>query len=90
MLALAYVRRGYPTKAYEQLRELLEATCSEGYIRLFLDEGEELADLLRGLLPSLYEKKRLAYARHILSSFALQAGVSGFQTTSGIAPWLSH
>jgi LuxR family transcriptional regulator, maltose regulon positive regulatory protein len=49
--------------------ELLVATHAEGYLRLFLDEGEELFDLLRGLLSHLRENTLLAYARHILNAF---------------------
>jgi LuxR family maltose regulon positive regulatory protein len=72
VLALAYSRQGSYSKARELLRDLLVATRSEGYLRIFLNEGKELADLLRGLLPSLHEKVLLVYVRHILNAFALK------------------
>jgi LuxR family transcriptional regulator, maltose regulon positive regulatory protein len=71
VLALAYARQGAQVKAREQLGDVLIATHAEGYLRLFLDDGEELFDLLRGFLPHLREDVLLAYARHILNAFTL-------------------
>ena len=45
-------------------------------LRLYLDEGEELADLLRGLLPQVREKTLLVYARRILNAFDRETGTS--------------
>jgi len=73
ILALAYARQGAPEEARRLLRELLATARGEGYLRLFLDEGEELAALLRGFLPHLREKTLLTYARHILSAFAQES-----------------
>lgn len=73
VLTLAYARQGMHAKAREQLRVVLLATHAEGYLRLFLDEGEELFDLLRGLLSHLRENTLLAYARHILNAFPQHA-----------------
>jgi LuxR family maltose regulon positive regulatory protein len=87
VLTLVYARRGFQSEARERLRELLAAACSEGYVRLFLDEGEELAELLRGLLPSLHEKVLLAYARQLLSGFAPQTSDSPPQTAPGVSPF---
>jgi LuxR family maltose regulon positive regulatory protein len=88
VLALAYARRGFQAEARERLRELLAGACSEGYVRLFLDEGEELAELLRGLLPSLHEKALLAYTKHLLSAFAEQMSDPTPQTTPGASRFL--
>jgi LuxR family maltose regulon positive regulatory protein len=77
VLALAYERQGQHERARERLLALLEVACSEGYLRLFLDEGGEMADLLRRLLPHLRERALLAYARHILSVFPSQSGAPG-------------
>jgi len=85
VLVLAYSQQGSHEKARKQLHKLLETTRSEGYLRLYLDEGEELADLLRKLLPHLREKVLLAYARHILSAFAREIGVPALETTPGAA-----
>lgn len=70
MLILTSLRQGAQANARQQLRELLAAARSSGYLRLFLDEGEELADLLRRLLPHLHEKALSAYAQRILHAFA--------------------
>jgi LuxR family maltose regulon positive regulatory protein len=83
VLALAYFQHGLCEKACEELYELLEATHNEGYLRLFLDEGEELAELLRELLPHLREKVLLTYARHLLAAFAQEAGGSTRKVTNG-------
>ncbi len=86
VLVLAYARLGAHAKAHEHLRNLLAAAHGEGYLRLFLDEGEELFDLLRRFLPHLRENVLLAYARHILSAFT-QNGTSTQKATSA-APLL--
>ncbi len=43
---------------------------SEGYQRLFLDEGEPVADLLRATLPEVQEKPLIAYIHMLLRAFA--------------------
>jgi LuxR family transcriptional regulator, maltose regulon positive regulatory protein len=83
VLALAYFQQRLHQKAREHLRDVLEMAHSEGYVRLFLDEGEELADLLRELLPHLHEKVLLAYARRLLSAFPLENGASDRKATPG-------
>jgi len=80
VLVLAYSQQGTYEKAYKQLHELLETTRSEGYLRLLLDEGEELADLLRRLLSHLREKVLLAYVRRILNAFAQESGAPTLTT----------
>jgi LuxR family transcriptional regulator, maltose regulon positive regulatory protein len=84
-LTLAYSRAGSNEQARELLRELLETTRSEGYVRLFLDEGEELAELLRGLLPNLREKALQSYARRLLDAFALESGAVATQAAETAA-----
>ena len=73
VLVIAYSCADLQTKASAQLRELLITAQGENYLRLFLDEGQIIADLLHGLLPSLREKALLSYVRHILSAFARPA-----------------
>ncbi|GHP00526.1 helix-turn-helix transcriptional regulator [Reticulibacter mediterranei] len=79
VLALAYAKLRAYEKAREQLVEVLETTRGEGYLRLFLDEGKELALLLRALLPSLHEKALLVYVRQILGAFAQESRSSDEQ-----------
>jgi LuxR family maltose regulon positive regulatory protein len=80
VLALAYIRQGAREKAQQQLLALLRTTQSENYLRLYLDEGEELADLLRGLLPQIREKTLLAYTRRILNAFDRETSTSDTKT----------
>jgi LuxR family maltose regulon positive regulatory protein len=70
VLILALLKQGEQVNARQQLCELLAAARSSGYLRLFLDEGEELADLLCRVLPLLREKALFAYAQRILHAFA--------------------
>ncbi len=86
VLILAYARQGAQVKAREQLRDVLLAAHAEGYLRLFLDEGEELLDLLRGLLTYPRENTLLAYVRHILNAFP-QNGITPQRAISE-APFL--
>lgn len=67
---MVYVQQSQREKAREQLSALLAAGHSEGYLRLFLDEGKIMATLLRELLPQLREKALSTYARAILAAFA--------------------
>ena len=85
VLALAYFRQSAREKAQQQLLELLRTTHSENYLRLYLDEGEELSDLLRGLLPQIREKVVLAYARRILNAFDRETGTSDQKTQPAAA-----
>jgi LuxR family maltose regulon positive regulatory protein len=74
VLVLAYARLGEQKQVQKQLHELLRIAHSENYQRLFLDEGSEIADLLRRLLPQLREKALLDYARRLLNAFAHEVG----------------
>src|SRR5258708_18561159 len=51
------------------LLTLLEHICTEGYLRLFLDEGEAMAMLLRPLVLQIHEQPLLAYLPRILCAF---------------------
>ena len=46
--------------------------ASEGYVRLFLDEGTALATLLRASLPAIREPSLVAYLQMLLHAFAAQ------------------
>lgn len=78
-LAYAALKRG--PEARQQLYQVLSQARSEGFVRLFLDEGEPLAMLLRALLPSLTEKPLRTYAQNLLHAFktSLLAGYSSGQ-----------
>ncbi|GHO57400.1 LuxR C-terminal-related transcriptional regulator [Ktedonobacter robiniae] len=70
VMILAYARQGTQIQARAQLQALLEATHSEKHTRLFLDEGEEMALLLRSILPQLTDKTLRHYTLHLLNAFA--------------------
>ncbi|QBD74568.1 hypothetical protein EPA93_00590 [Ktedonosporobacter rubrisoli] len=73
VLVLAYSQQGLAEEARQQLVELLQLTHFEGYLRLFLDEGQTLAGLLHNLLPYLRKEDLLAAARRILGAFAQES-----------------
>ncbi len=79
LLALVYAAHKQPGQTRHILLTLLEHTCTEGYLRLFLDEGEAMAMLLRPLVLHLREQPLLAYFQSILRAFP---GSGGAQATS--------
>ena len=74
VLVKAYLKQNAREKAQQHLLMLLRTTQSENYLRLYTDEGEEIADLLRGLLPHIREKKLLPYVHRILNAFDQASG----------------
>ncbi|GHO91133.1 hypothetical protein KSF_011810 [Reticulibacter mediterranei] len=75
LLALVYAERKQSAEARHVLQELLTQTRAEGYLRLFLDEGEAMATLLRSLLPFAHEKLLLADLQSILHAFPDSPGM---------------
>lgn len=63
--ALAYQAQGDSTQAVKILESTLSVAESEGYVRLFIDEGEPMARLLRKAVSS---GSALDYAARLLSS----------------------
>jgi LuxR family maltose regulon positive regulatory protein len=63
LLSLAYAARGSRGLAVETLVEALNLAQPEGHRRIFLDEGERMAALLRESLPEIRQKPLAAYAR---------------------------
>lgn len=55
-----------PEEAQRWLEQALAHACHEGFVRIFLDEGEPLARLLRELLPRLEPKRLRNYARGLV------------------------
>lgn len=81
VLSLAYARQGSHTKAREQLYAVLKSALREGCLRLFLDEGQEMATLLRNMLPYISETAALSFTQHLLSLFTAETH-EGLHTTS--------
>jgi LuxR family maltose regulon positive regulatory protein len=74
LLSLAYAASSRPVQARQALKEALILAQPEGFQRLFLDKGEELATLLRTLFLDLREEPLVSYARGLLLAFASLKG----------------
>jgi LuxR family maltose regulon positive regulatory protein len=72
LTALAHFTHKNLPQARQALREALVLAQTEGYQRLFLDEGETLATLLRAVLLDVREEPLVSYARSLLLAFAQQ------------------
>lgn len=59
-------------EAQQLLHEVLVQAFDRNATRLFLDAGEQMAILLRSLLPQLHDQPLLAYIRTLLSAFPAQ------------------
>jgi LuxR family maltose regulon positive regulatory protein len=70
LMARAYAVNDQLQEARHILHTVLMMTHAEGYLRLFLDEGEAMTTLLRGLVPYMREKHLMAYLQTILQAFA--------------------
>lgn len=69
LLALVYAAHEQREQARHTLLTLLEHTYTEGYLRLFLDEGEAMATLLRTLVPHVCKQPLLSYLQTLLCAF---------------------
>src|SRR5262249_28587476 len=56
LLALAHAALRQPEEARHLMYDMLVQAHTEGYMRLFLDEGRAVAELLRSILPGIREK----------------------------------
>jgi LuxR family maltose regulon positive regulatory protein len=87
LASFALVRDGNQTSSL--LKAALELAQTEGYQRLFLDEGEKMVVLLRTLLPALRKESYEPYTRKLLRTLTLHdleqktpltASISAFST----------
>jgi LuxR family maltose regulon positive regulatory protein len=85
-MVLAYAACKQGQEARHLLQQTLVQAQSENYLRLFLDEGESLALLLRSLLPTLQEKMLRTYVQHLLQLFHATALEANPQITSAPLP----
>lgn len=74
LTTLAHLSQQHLPQARQALFEALALAQPEGYRRLFLDEGEPLADLLRTLLPEMKEPSLGAYVQTLLRAFEAESG----------------
>ncbi len=75
LMTLAYASNRQEAQAYKTLRRALLQAQEEGFIRLFVDEGKPLAELLHALLPTVQDKKLYSYIQQILNIFQVEQGV---------------
>lgn len=75
LMALAYHAQQRLPEALQALQSALTTARPAGYLRLFLDEGLRLLDILRLLLTHTREKALLAYIQRILRAFATEPGI---------------
>jgi LuxR family maltose regulon positive regulatory protein len=88
--ALAHQAGGDLARARESLKQALALAHSEEYRRLFLDEGQPMAALLRDILPELQADPLLGYTRALLLAFAQEAGSHTRVPPSGLVEPLSE
>jgi putative CocE/NonD family hydrolase len=62
--------RQHIQEAKQLLRAVLSLAHTEGYLRLFLDEGAVMETLLRALVPHVREQALASYLQSILHAFA--------------------
>ena len=71
--ALAQAKLGKRIAGQSALQKSLALAQPQGYLRLFLDGGEAVRDLLVGLYPTLTDPALAQFARHILEAFPAPA-----------------
>ncbi len=69
LMVLAHQRLKHRQEAQRMLRKVIALAHTEGYLRLFLDGGEELSSLLRSLISQVREKPLHTYLQTILMAF---------------------
>jgi LuxR family maltose regulon positive regulatory protein len=88
LTALVHFTHKNLPQARQALREALVLAQTEGYQRLFLDEGETLATLLRAVLLDMREEPLLSYVRSLLLAFAQQQAEQQHDTSPHSTPAL--
>jgi LuxR family maltose regulon positive regulatory protein len=73
LMTLAYAALEDMSQAKQALVRALELAQTEGYRRLFLDEGEPLAAIMAGTLPDIQEEHLANFARALVYAQAQRA-----------------
>jgi LuxR family maltose regulon positive regulatory protein len=77
------------TEAQDLLRATLAQALGLHAMRLFLDAGQQMAILLRSLLPQIHDQPLLSYIRALLSAFPVQQQNSGQAQAASLVEPLS-
>lgn len=72
LAALAHRVLKDPEPAREAMTKALTLGQSQGFLRIFLDEGQSVASLIKSILPDLKDESMSAYARALLYLFGLE------------------
>ncbi len=88
LMALASVAGKRGTEAKRLLQEVFSHAALQGYQRLFLDEGETMATLLRLLLLGVRDLSLRAYLQALLRSFAKAQPDQQNRVSEGSSPLL--
>ena len=75
LMALAYAESRQRVQAEKTLQQALSQAQSEGFIRLFLDEGEPLAAVLRAFQLTAQDKGLSRYTQHLLHLFQAEQDI---------------
>ena len=70
LMAQAHMALKQTQEARQNMRVVLSCAHGEGYLRLLLDEGEQLSTLLHTSFTSLLEKPLITYLQTVLNAFA--------------------
>ncbi|HEX4206776.1 MAG TPA: LuxR C-terminal-related transcriptional regulator [Ktedonobacteraceae bacterium] len=70
LMSLAYTRMRQQEQAERLLRQALAEGMKAAFLRVFLDEGPELEELLRALWPTVRKEPYGPYAHRLLLAFA--------------------
>jgi LuxR family maltose regulon positive regulatory protein len=89
LMAQAHAREQRMQEAKQVLIEALALAHPAAYQRLFLDEGEHMAALLKATLPTVQEKPLVAYMRSLLRAFAHENSASAPAATPALIEPLS-
>jgi LuxR family maltose regulon positive regulatory protein len=83
--SLALYKLGRTAQALEVLTRSLALAEPEGYVRIFLDEGRPMEELLQACNKGKYSPLK-AYANHLLKSFKLASGRQSASSVSACRP----
>ncbi len=89
LLALAHRACGDHPAALASLRSALELAQAEAPMRVFLDEGKAIGDLLSQLRPQLDEPGIAAFADRLLAAFSPGRNARSARTAPGVIEPLS-
>ncbi|HKD75058.1 MAG TPA: LuxR C-terminal-related transcriptional regulator, partial [Ktedonobacterales bacterium] len=84
LMAVAQASHKQMPTAQAMIKDVLEQARTEGYMRLFLNEGDRVASLLATLDPHIHDKALKAYLHRILNAFtAARTGQPDYAQTDG-------